>query len=197
MADDDTPAKPATPSPRIEAPMMFVRGGTTTAKHDVLMQKQRADTEQRRAIQDRQYQITRQDPQGARMHSMKLGGADSPKIVVAVKHPKDVDFKEWIICDLIDQGTEKVLNMRCPQCAAKNAGHEPDFMIKQSNRMWHFDPRPPRWMRDLGTDRIWINPVDGSTVIVAGSVTTDDWIRCPGLGCTWHFKIDDSVAYSK
>lgn len=197
MADDDKPAKPAEPSPRIEAPMMFVRGGTTTAKHDVLMAKQRADTEQRRAIQDRQYQITREDPMAARMHSMKLGGADSPKIVVAVKHPKELDFKEWIICDLLDQGTEKVLNMRCPQCAAKNPGHEPDFMIKQSNRQWHFDPRPPRWMRDLGTDRIWVNPADGSTVVVAGSVTTDDWIRCPGLGCTWHFKVDDSVAYSK
>jgi hypothetical protein len=197
MADDDVPAKPAA-APRIEAPMIFVKGGTTTAKHDLLMAKQRADTEQRRAVQDRQFQIAQEDPRNARMHSMKLGGPNSPKVVVAVKHPKDKVYVEWIVCDLIDQGDEKVLNMRCPQCAAKNPGHEPDFMIKQSNRKWDFDPtRAPKWMRDLGADRLWINPVDGSTVIVAGTVSTEDWIHCPGLGCTWHFKIDDSVAYSK
>lgn len=197
MADDDVPAKPAEPATRIEAPLIFVKGGTTTARHDLLMAKQRADTDQRRAIQDRQFQATQEDPHGARMHSMKLGGQDSPKIVVAVKHPKDNLVLEWIVCDLIDQGDELVLNMACPACRARNPGHEPDFMIKQSNRKWYLDPRPPKWMRELGADRIWVNPVDGSTVIVAGSVTTEDWIRCPGLGCTWHFKLDDSVAFSK
>lgn len=180
--------------------MIFVRGGTTTAAHDLLMAKQRADTEQRRAVQDRQFQATREDPHGARMHSMKLGGADSPKIVVAVKHPKDSTFLEWIICDLYDQGGEGeyVLNMRCPRCAAANPGHEPDFMVRQSNRKWYLDrTRAPKWMRDLGSDRLWINPRDGSTVVVAGTVTTEDWIPCPGLGCGLRYKIDDSVAYIK
>jgi hypothetical protein len=198
MADDDGPAKPAAPAPSIEAPMLFMKGGTTTGAHDRLMAQQRADTDQRRAIQDRQFAVSQQDPLGARMRSMKLGGADSPKIVVALKHPKDNLYLDWIVCDLIDQGDELILNMACPHCRVKNPGHEPDFMIRQSNRKWHLDrSRAPKWMREVGVDRLWINPVDGSTVVVAGTVTTEEWIRCPGLGCTWRFTIDDSVAYSQ
>lgn len=201
MADDDKPAKPAEPSPRIEAPMIFVKGGTTSASHDLLMQKQRADTDQRRAILDRQYQITRQDPMGARMHSMKLGGPDCAKIVLAIKHPKDNLILDWIECELTDQGEpgapDYVLIIKCPHCVAKNPGHTENISVRQSNRKWYYDEKPPKWMRDMGSDRIWVNPVDGSTVIVAGSVTTDGWIPCGGLGCPWIFRIDDSMVYSK
>lgn len=201
MADDDVPAKPAAPSggTGIEAPLIFVRGGTTTSAHDALMAKQRADTDQRRAIQDAKYRATERDPIGARMQSMKLGGQQSSAMVVlAIKHAKDNLFLDWIVCEVIQHGPDElILNMACPHCHAKNPGHEPDFKIHQSNRKWWLDPKPPRWMRDVGSDRIWVNPRDQSTVIVAGSVTTEDWIRCPGLGCTWVFKIDDSVIHSK
>jgi hypothetical protein len=197
MADDEKPAKPAEPS-RIEAPMIFIRGGTTTGAHDNMMAKQRADTDKRRAEQDAQFEATRRDPLSARMHSMKLGGQDHPKVVLAIKHPKDNLFLDWIVCEVIQHGPEElILNMACPQCHAKNPGHEPDFKIHQSNRKWWLDPNPPKWMRDVGADRIWLNPRDQSTVVVAGSVTTEDWIRCPGLGCPWVFKIDDSVVHTK
>jgi len=49
----------------------------------------------------------------------------------------------------------------------------------------------------MGAERVWVNPNDGSTIVVAGSVTTADWMRCPGLGCPLSFKIDDSVIYFK
>jgi len=109
MADDEKPAKPAAPA-RIEAPMIFVRGGTTTGAHDAMMARQRADTDQRRATQDAQFEATRRDPLGARMHSMKMGGTQtSPSIVLAVKHPKDNIFVEWITCELSQQGPDDLL----------------------------------------------------------------------------------------
>lgn len=192
MADDE--AKPATPA----APMVFTRGGTTSSSHDTLMAKLRADTEQRRAVQDQQYATAAADPLGARLHSMKLGGSQTSAVaVLAIKHPKDQLFLDWIIADILDQGDELALNMACPTCHARNPGHEPDFKLHQRNRKWWLDPRPPRWMRDMGSDRIWVNPRDQSTVVVAGSVFCDEWIKCPGLGCTWTFKIDDSVIHSR
>lgn len=196
MADDEKPAAGAVSH---DAPMVFVKGGTTTSAYDAMIASQKADAERRRGIQDAQFKATREDPLAARMNSMKLGGQQSSAMVVlAIKHAKDQLFLDWIICEVIQHGPDElVLNMACPSCHAKNPGIEPDFKIHQSNRRWHLDPRPPKWMREVGSDRIWMNPKDQSTVLVAGSVTTDDWIRCPGLGCTWVFKIDDSVIYTK
>lgn len=201
-----TPASPEAPvaekatESRIELPIdMFVKGGTTRSSYDALLASQKADADRRRAIQDSKFRAAKADPTSARMMSMKLGGQSaSAMVVLALKHPKDNVFLDWILCEVIQHGEDElVLNMACPRCHAKNPGNEPDFKIHQSNRSWWLDPRPPRWMRDIGTDRIWLNPKDQSTVTVAGSVTTQDWIRCPGLGCTWTFKIDDSVVYSK
>jgi hypothetical protein len=198
MADDEKPAKPAAPA-RIEAPMIFVRGGTTTGAHDAMMARQRADTDQRRATQDAQFEATRRDPLGARMHSMKMGGTQtSPSIVLAVKHPKDNIFVEWITCELSQQGPDDLLLViACPRCHAERPDHEPGISILQSNRKWWLDTNPPKWMRLMGAERVWVNPNDGSTIVVAGSVTTADWMRCPGLGCPLSFKIDDSVIYFK
>ncbi len=187
MADDE--AKPAAPA----APMVFTKGGTTSSSHDLLMAKLRADTNERRSVQDQQFAAAKTDPLSARMHSMRLGGQQSSAMaVLAIKHRKDNMILDWVVCEILDQGDELVLNMACPACHARNPGHEPDFKIHQSNRKWVLDPKPPRWMRDMGSDHIWVNPRDQSTVVIAGSVHCDEWIKCPGLGCTWVFKIDDS-----
>jgi len=201
---DTPPASPKAPrvaSPPVVdfgAPDIFVKGGTTTSAWDNQLAQQRADTEARRAHQDAEYAQSKATPHEARMQSMKLGGSQSSAMaVLALKHAKDNIFLDWIICEVIDQGDELALNMACPRCHAKNPGHEPDMLIRQSNRSWWLDPKPPKWMREVGSDRVWVNPKDGSTYVVAGSVHTQDWIKCTGLGCTWTFKIDDSVVHTK
>lgn len=183
----------------MEGPMIMVKGGTTRSSHDALMAQQRHDTEQRRAAQAAQYNAAQQSPLEARMTSMKLGGQQtSAMVVLAIKHKKDNLILDWIVCEVSQQGPDDMLLVvACPECHARNPDHEPAINILQSNRKWWLDPRPPKWMRDMGAERIWVNPVDGSTVVVAGSVTSQDWMRCPGLGCSWHFRIEDSVVHSK
>lgn len=196
MPDDEalkpTEPAPAAPVREVELPLdSWVRGGTTTSGYDNMLAAQHADAERRRDEQDRVYQASQNDP-GAKLRSMKLGGSNShPSFVFGIKHPKDNLILDWMICELSSapavapDGTETIeltFWMECLRCVRTlhRRPEETFFGIQQSNRMWHLDER--------SRGKVWTDGND--TVVLAGSVTLDEWAHCPGLGCNWTFKID-------
>lgn len=171
----------------------WVRGGTTSLAHDQQVARERAEAEQRRAVQDRQFALARNKPNEARLNSMNLGGTDThATVVLGIKHPKDNQVLDWIVCELSTQprddgDVELVLGMACPRCAQKNP-QDANFNFRQSHRMF--------WLDTKRAGQLWINPADTSEVVtLAGTITTKEWIPCPGLGCPLKFRIDDSILY--
>lgn len=203
MADDDTAAKPG--GGTIEVPLdAWVKGGTQSWADEVAQQKMHADAEKRRREQDAMYGISQKVPGEARLASMKLGGASShPSIVLWLKVPKEDEPQEFMLCELSSQegdrpGTvELILMMQCPRCIQKR-GHLPEqsiFHIRQSNRMFYFDQKPPKWLEAKWKGSLWINPKDPrETCLVAGTIHMHEHAHCPV--CDWTFAIDDSIVHT-
>lgn len=199
MADETKPE----PKP-IEAPMAaWVKGGTMTSAYAKELAARDYDAEQRRKLQDEQMRATRTGrlpgalqtrelaagpPGVAKLSSLKLGGRNThASVVLGIRHPKDNLIQDWIICELSaepkeDGGQELVLIVACPKCE-----RDRQMTIRQSNRMFYLDTRRQ--------GEIWVNPTDPNEIVtLAGTITTHDWIKCPG--CGWRFKVDDSVVRS-
>lgn len=198
------------PKKELEVPRnVWVRGGTTRSVYDRQLQAQVYDDEQRRKQQDetlrapttgvlpqhlRDRELNGAGPGQATVSTMRLGGSQGhAAIVLGLKHPKDNQILDWIVCELIVQPDELILNLACPRCAASgelDRVREQNIKIHQKNRMF--------WLDTRRQGEIWVNPTDvDEHHILAGTITTQDWIGCPNRGCGWKFKIDDSVVYSK
>lgn len=185
------------------APQALVRGGSTTSAYDKQLATQREDTRKRRAAHDQMKAMKRVDPQGTVLKTHALGGQQShASIVLALKHPKDNEILDWMVCELSQQGSEEgaelVLVMCCPRCVFKlgRPPGEAQFHIQQSNRRFYYTPSPPKWNGDNG--HIWRNPKDPNEVVtLAGTIDMPEWGYCPQLGCRWRFTIEDSIIYTR
>jgi hypothetical protein len=187
----------------------WVKNGSTSSGHDRMMAAKLANAKVRRAEEDKKFALAASRPGEARIHQQKLGGRkEHPVAVLAVRHPKDQTVQDWMICEITQQQTPEgaldlMLMMQCPRCIRTyhRPSEETVMHIRQSNRMWHLDRRTKVDRAVNPTTHtcggeLWVNPEDISEVVtIAGTVTTDDWCKCPL--CAWTFKIDDSVVYSK
>jgi hypothetical protein len=186
-----------------KAPQVLIRGGTTTSAYDKDLATHREDTRKRRAAQDQMRAIKRLDPEGTVLKTHSLGGQRThASIVLALKHPKDNEILDWMVCELSRQGSDEtgelMLIMCCPRCVFKlgRPAGESQFHIQQANRKFYYSPRPPKWNREHGL--IWRNPKDPNEVItLAGTIDMPEWGYCPQLGCRWRFTIEDSVIYTR
>jgi len=176
-----------------EAPLVWVRGGTTSSAYDNQQARLKAEAEARRAIQDRQFALAKERPVEARVNTLDLGSKQHhAAVVLGIKHPKDNQILDWIQCELITQpkddgDVELVLNMACPRCFRHDAQNA-NFKFAQSHRMF--------WLDTKNAGELWIDPTDPNNVItLAGTITTKEWIPCPGLGCPLKFRIDKSILY--
>jgi hypothetical protein len=218
MPDDPPPS----PAPRdLDIPLAsWVKGGTTSLGYDLAQAEQDADAERRRAIQAAQFRSAKTgelpaalSPDGraidansramARVSSLQLGGRKTHAcVVLGLRHPKDNSILDWITCELsteIDEYGKEVLilHMCCPRCIYSRNTHPQNAQIRihQNNRMFYLDSRTEEQGGKAGM--LWANPADPNEVItLAGTITTNDWITCPNLGCGWKFKIDDSIVRS-
>ena len=205
MGNDDKAAPPR----EIQAPMgMWVKGGTLTSAYEKQLQAEDYDAEQRRLQQDAQAQAAKtgvlpkylrgneidDKPGLGKLSSMNLGGSKThAAVVLGIRHPKDNEILDWIICELTAQpddqgGQELVLHMACPRCIKTLHRHSQraQIHIRQSNRMF--------WLDTRRAGEVFVNPENPNELVtLAGTITTNDWITCPGLGCGWKFKIDDSI----
>jgi len=199
---DDEKASAAPSGGSIELPLdAWVKGGSTTSAHDLAEQKIKADAASRRQQQDAMYGLSQKRPAEARMSSMKLGGLSShPSIVLWIKNPKEMDPKDFMLCELSSQpgdspgAVELVLMMQCPRCVMKRGRRADDaiFHVRSTNRKFWFEERAPKWLEQRWQGRLWINPENpGETCMVAGTINMTEQAHCPG--CDWVFVIDDSV----
>lgn len=189
-----------------QAPVALVRGGTQTTQDARAQELRHADAERRRAVQDAEFARARKSPAEARVTSLSLGGTKThPSVVLWLKRPREIEPRDFMLCELStqpadggDETVELVLMMACPRCITRlhRPAEESNFHIRQSNRHFEFDPRPPKWLTAKWKGSLWINPDDPTeTVMVAGTVTMTEKARCPA--CQWLFTIDDSIVYTE
>jgi len=202
MSDDAVPA----PKPELEAPMAaWVKGGTTSLRHDQEVEKRYAEAEERRRAEAARHQFALANPDEARVHSMKLSDRSrDAKVVLAVKHAKDTTLTAWIECELIVRPDGELwLQLACPRCIFRHHRHLSDaqLLIRQTHRWFDLDERTKDQRKPgltgLCRGDLWVNPDEphGPPIVVAGTITVKDLIRCSNLGCDWAARIDDSVIY--
>ena len=128
MSDDAVPA----PKPELEAPMAaWVKGGTTSLRHDQEVEKRYAEAEERRRAEAARHQFALANPDEARVHSMKLSDRSrDAKVVLAVKHAKDTTLTAWIECELIVRPDGELwLQLACPRCIFRHHRHLSDAQL--------------------------------------------------------------------
>lgn len=173
----------------------FVKGGTTSSRHDNLMRQQAQEDESRRREADEDRRMVRE--QGARMYSQNLGTPQQhPVVKLTLVNPKaELNFDKSkpieILADVyLDQNassaTDLTLNLACPYCWSNGVPHgRCQFKILQSHRFWALD------MKGAGE----LIAFDGQVYQSAGTVRDSERIRCPQ--CGWTFKIDNNRIYEE
>lgn len=196
----------------------WVKGGTTSARHDEQIARQRADAEHRRAQEDKRRVMARENPlddvqrviktgNAIRQREMNLGGAGYAQVVLGVKHPKDSTISHWQVCEVMNEmgSTEMMLVLCCMRCLVTlgRTMSEAQTTIRASHRAFSLDQRTreqrkPNPVLGICAGELWVNPDDPTEVVtVAGMITTHGWQKCDALGCGWEFMIDDSVVYTR
>jgi hypothetical protein len=204
MSDDAKPAPaPAAPPPAAPAPapppssaaspvapLMWMRGGTTTTAYDTEQAKLKAQAEASRKIEDGKRLAAETNPGEARQHKRVIGGNKKfPGIVLEVRHPKDNVVLDYIECELTaeEDGTLTLI-MACHKCSLR--GIYDNFKFNQKHRKFELDTRKQ------GT--LWVNPKNPRHVVtLAGTIQLTEPVICPNLGCGMRFVIDNSVLREK
>ena len=192
---DPAPAAPKTP---LELPMAsWVKGGTTTARHDAQVAAARADAERRRTIEDNRQRFALSNPQEAKIRALNLTDSrQHPIVMLFVKRPEDLVCE--MTCELIMRPTTELfrgekfqwlLQIVCPACVYRNGRlmSESQLSIQQINRYF--------WLDKKREGELYVTP-SGDAYTLAGTIHTQDWIRCDHLGCGFRFRISNSEIIS-
>lgn len=195
----------------------WVKGGTTSARYDEQLARERADADKRRAQEDQRKQLARDNPLDDMQKVMRtgnvvsqrelnFGGPNHAQAVLGVKHPKDNQILNWQVCELVlEMGSEDVaLCLVCMRCiyTLGRSMQQAQTKILNSHRAFSLDQRTrqerkPNQHLGFCAGDAWINPEDPNEVVtIAAMVTTHGWQTCAALGCGWRFLIDDSVIHS-
>ncbi len=184
------------PAAKPVAPSIFMKGGTTSVKYDNAMAKKAAEAESRRAHQDKQEALSKQkmgsDGSVARLGSQKLVSSDSPKLVLRYLN-RDKSIRQECISEVTNiEGSmpgslDTMFSLVCPKCLERGLPQgECQLIVKDSHRKFFLDPRK-------SGPTVVESPYSGrEVVLVCGTVTVQDIIRCSNFNCTWAVRIDDS-----
>lgn len=166
----------------------FVRGGTTSYRHDLLMKQQAAEDEDRRRVSDEEKRLVATE--GARMYTQNLGTPQQhPVVKLLIVNPKselklDASRGIHVLADVYSgdnplDPNDLTLNLACPYCWSNGTPlGRCQFKVRQSNRAWHLDPKGVGELIDF----------DGQVYRSAGTIMESQRIKCPQ--CTWTFRID-------
>lgn len=173
---------------------MFVRGGTTSMRHDNLMAQHRVEDEQRRNEADEERRIAARKNTGpgdvAKLHTMNLGTPSqhpvvlldfvSPKGEVLMDKGKPMQMlAEVYVGDNFEDPTDLTLNMACPYCVSRGTPQgRAQFKVRQSHRPWHLDVSKQGEFFKF----------EGAVYRSAGVIMESTKLRCPY--CNWTFRID-------
>jgi hypothetical protein len=177
------------------APAVFIKGGTTSGKYDKLMAQKAADAEARRAHQDRQEALARQqtgaDGSIARLGSRKLVSSDSPRLVLRYLN-KDKSIRQECISEITHVAGAKqgeldmMFSLVCPRCLERGLPQgESQLFVRNSHRTFF-----------INSDKAGMEAVDSvfgrQMILVCGTVTVQDVVKCSNFNCTWAVRIDSS-----
>lgn len=196
MNDDDA----SNPTPEAPAPLVIVKDGTTSTAQDRLNHEQRSDAEARRQADDAQRARAdgvKLDDSGFTIHrlgSLNLVDGDSPKLVLHYMNPDGTvrqDCESEITQELGADGTlVTMFAMVCPKCVARGVamGHA-QMLIRDTHRRFDLD------VRKAGPVVVEYAWGFRKQVVVAGTVTCHDVIKCDAAGCGYRVRIDDSKVW--
>lgn len=154
-ADPEPPTTPNSPSSLFGLPMAaFVRGGTTSARHDQAIAQQTHEAEARRndadAAKERQLARTPLEEGGGVMFGGRLlpsADAEAAVILLVYLSPKgEVRYENGdefqCLADLtVLEGGELCLILVCPSCMARKMPQDQcQLRVRQTNRHFEFTP---------------------------------------------------------
>ena len=183
-------------------PIGIVKGGTTSAAYDREMEARKQDAERRRAHQDQVRSIGtthKHVDDLARLGSTQLVGTDSPRLVLHYMNA-DGSIRQDCKAELTmvpkrDDPTklEMMFAMVCPRCVERGVAQgESQMMIRESHRKFHVDERTKGQVVML--EYAWGLR---ERVIIAGTVSVDDEVKCDNYNCTFKCRIDQSKVWEK
>lgn len=190
MSDDKKPFKVGG-----VAPTVIMKGGTTSSRYDNELAKKNADAEKRRQHQDTQMAIAQKqggaDGSIARLGSHKLLNSDSPRLLLQYLN-RDRSVRQECISEIThingaNQGElDMMFSLVCPKCLERGVPQgESQLFVKNSHRKFHLDTRKAGPRRVESAFGIQV-------LLVCGTVSVDDVVRCSNFNCTWAVRIDDS-----
>lgn len=213
MSDESAPLPSADAPPTIESDVpaprplglpldVFVKGGTTTARHDRKMAEMTADLKRRQAEADEDKRTARErgihhgdvnDIASLQTHEF----TDHPEISKAYvplmymsPNGKEVDM--YGMGDIIMPQDpafpdELALIIFCPKCRDRGLpAWDCIITIRQSNRSWFLDRRR--------AGELFVDP-DGKPQYSAGLVCDGEKFHCPR--CTWAASIDKNRVFTR
>jgi hypothetical protein len=185
-----------------QAPMGMVRGGTTSMRYDREVKQREVEAEARRAYQDKQYGAGREAAQRGdtvtRLGSMRLINESSPRLVLSYLR-RDKTVRQQCKSEITMMPIEGKQNeweimfaMVCPHCVARGVPQgQAQMLIRSENRKFSLDERLKGTIvvldHDYGDGMPFKEPV-----IIAGTVTAHETIRCDNHNCTFACRIDNS-----
>lgn len=194
---DDQKASPPANAPT--APEIIVRGGTTSARYDQEMARRRLDAERRRRLEDRRHVQARagaqMTPEGFTVARIGQRGisTESPRLVLNYLN-KDKTIRQQAIGEITQLAMPSgelatMFTMVCPACVSRGVPQaEAQMMINDKHRKFYLDERKRGPVR--------LDTPDGPlVVIICGTVSVDDRIRCNNVNCGYSCRINDSNVY--
>jgi len=182
------------------APLGMVKGGTTPASYDAEMNRRREDAERRRDHQDRAYAWQTQAQkhgEAAKLGSMMFMDRGSPRLVLYYM-AKDgtVAFEcksEITLVPDEEKPTQwqTMFAMVCPKCVARGVPQgESQMLVRDTHRRFWLDERRKG-------EIVMLKYTWGfrESVILAGTVTVQDVVKCSNFNCDYAVRIEDSKVY--
>lgn len=193
---------PATPLPAAPAaPVVIMKGGTTSAAYDREMAERKASAEQRRDAEERRHaaQGVHSGPEGVDVgrigsHSF-LSGA--PRLILYYMN-RDKTVRQECKSEITfyDHPREigkmdMMFAMVCPRCLERGLPQgECQMLVRESHRKFWIDDRKKGELVML--EDPWGRP---DPVIICGTVTVEDIVRCNNFNCDFAVRIADSCVY--
>lgn len=184
-------------------PTVIVKGGTTSSSYDKEMARRQADAERRRDIQDAQAALSQQGASSqdgfsmARLGSARMITEQSPRLVLYYM-AKDNSVRQECKSEITfyEHPTkpgemDMMFAMVCPRCLERGiAQGESQMLIKAVHRAFWIDEKLKGAVIPLRDPWGNLDPV-----IICGTVTVQDTIRCSNFNCTYAVRINDSKVY--
>jgi hypothetical protein len=179
----------------VKAPVVFMKGGSTSGKYDQEMAAKKADAERRRQHQDTQAKVAERhagaDGSVARLGSHNMMGTDSPRLLLKYLN-RDKSVRQECISEITHVNGAKqgeldmMFSLVCPKCLERGLPQgESQLFVKNSHRKFSLD------ITKAGT-RVVDSELGRQFVFVCGNVSVNDIVRCSNFNCTWSVRIDDS-----